>query len=184
MPPRGLPGNANLEQLKNGAKSFQRAVRAGDAGAAEVVREFHPRLMDAQPGSPELQAFKRADAQLVVARSFGFASWTKLKAYVELTPRYSRSPHAQPIGEPIRDQQGLADEFLRLACLTYGGDDPARWAKAREMLDATPRLATASIYTIAAVGDAAAAQELLERDPEAANRQGGPHEWEPLLYLT
>ena len=37
MPPRGLPGNANLEQLKKGAKSFQRAVRAGDAGAAEVV---------------------------------------------------------------------------------------------------------------------------------------------------
>lgn len=67
MPPRGLPGNANLEQLKNGAKSFQRAVRAGDAGAAEVVREFHPRLGQAQPGSPELEAFKRADAQLVVA---------------------------------------------------------------------------------------------------------------------
>ena len=33
MPTRGLPGNANLEQLKKGAKSFQRAVRAGDAGA-------------------------------------------------------------------------------------------------------------------------------------------------------
>ena len=184
MPPRGLPGNANLEQLKNGAKSFQRAVRAGDAGAAEVVREFHPRLGQAQPGSPELEAFKRADAQLVVARSFGFPSWPKLKAYVELTPRYSRSPHAQPIGEPIRDQQELVDEFLRLACLTYGGDDPARWAKAREMLDATPQLATASIYAIAAVGEAAAAQELLERDPEAVNRQGGPHDWEPLLYLT
>jgi len=39
VPSRGLPGNANLEQLKKGAKSFQRAVRAGDGGAAEVVRE-------------------------------------------------------------------------------------------------------------------------------------------------
>ena len=37
MPPRGLPGNANLEQLKKGAKSFQRAVRAGDPGAAGVI---------------------------------------------------------------------------------------------------------------------------------------------------
>ena len=101
MPPRGLPGNANIEQLRNGAKSFQRAVRAGDAGAAEVVREFHPRLAQAQPGSPELDAFKRADAQLVVARSFGFPSWTKLKAYIELTQRYSRSPAQQPIGEAI-----------------------------------------------------------------------------------
>ena len=184
MPPRGLPGNANLEQLKNGAKSFQRAVRSGDAGAAEVVREFHPRLGQAQAGSPELATFKRADAQLVVARSFGFPSWAKLKAYVELTPRYSRSPHAQPIGEPIRDQQELVDEFLRLACLTYGGDDPSRWGRARELLAAHPELATATIHTIAAVGEVAAAQELLEHDPEAANRQGGPHVWEPLLYLT
>jgi hypothetical protein len=35
VPPRGLPGNANLEQLKNGAKSFQRAVRSGDASWGE-----------------------------------------------------------------------------------------------------------------------------------------------------
>ena len=62
MPPRGLPGNANLEQLRKGAKSFQRAVRAGDAGAAEVVREFHPRLAAAQPGSAELNRFTRTPA--------------------------------------------------------------------------------------------------------------------------
>ena len=184
MPPRGLPGNANLEQLKNGAKSFQRAVCAGDAGAAEVVREFHPRLGDAQPGSPELNAFKRADAQLVVARSFGFPSWAKLKAYIELTRRYSRSPAAQPVGEPIADERARVDEFLRLACLNYGNDDPARLADARKLLASHPGLATATIHTIAAVGEAAAARELLDRDPEAVNRQGGPYDWEPLLYLT
>jgi len=184
VPPRGLPGNANLEQLRNGAKSFQRAVRAGDAGAAEVVREFHPRLAGADPGSPELAAFKRSDAQLVVARSFGFTSWAKMKAYIELTRRYSRSPAEQPVGEPIADERGRVDEFLRLACLNYGNDDPARWARAREMLAEHPGLATATIHTLAAVGDAAGARELLDRDPGAVNRQGGPFEWEPLLYLT
>jgi ankyrin repeat protein len=184
VPPRGLPGNANLEQLKNGARSFQRAARAGDAGAAEVVREFHPRLGQAQPGSPELAAFKLADAQLVVARSFNFPSWAKLKAYIELTQRYSRSPAAQPVGEPISGDHALVDEFLRLACLNYGNDDAARWAQARELLTSDPELATATIHTIAAVGEAAAARELLGRDPEAANRQGGPYGWEPLLYLT
>src|SRR2546421_6126058 len=99
VPPRGLPGNANLEQLKKGAKSFQRAVRAGDAGAAEVVREFHPRLPDAQPGSPELTGFTRTDAQLVIARQFGFSSWPKLRAHLELVAPYARSPHEQPVGE-------------------------------------------------------------------------------------
>lgn len=184
MPPVGLPGNANLEQLKKGAKSFQRAVRAGDAGAAEVVREFHPRLGHATVGSPELAAFTRADAQLVVARRYGFPSWPKLKAHLELVTRYARSPHEQPIGGPLDSEQAVLDEFLRLACLTYGDDDPARWARARELLDANPWLARASIHTIAAIGEVAAARELLERDPSQAHAEGGPHTWEPLLYLS
>ncbi len=184
MPPRGLPGNANLEQLKNGAKSFQRAVRAGDVGAAEVVNEFHPRLAAARPGSPELAGFTRADALLVVARRFDFPSWSKLKAHLELVERYARSPHQQPVGQPVAGNDALADEFLRLACLNYGEDDPARWQRARELLEANPWLAAANIYTAAAVGDVGAARELLAADPERARAQGGPHAWEPLLYLT
>jgi hypothetical protein len=184
VPPRGLPGNANLEQLRNGAKSFQRAVRAGDAGAAEVVREFHPRLADAQPGSPELQRFTRADAQLVVARRFAFASWPKLKAHLELVEHYARSPHEQPVGGPLADERAFVDEFLRLACLTYGDDDPDRPRRARSMLEEHDWLAHASIHTIAATGLVGAARELLQRDPSQASLVGGPHRWEPLLYLT
>lgn len=184
MPPPGLPGNANLEQLKNGAKSFQRAVRAGDSGAADVVREFHPRLTDATPGSAELAGFSRADAQLVIARRFGFASWPKLRAHLETVGRYTRSPHSQPTGQPTGDERAVMDEFLRLACLTYGGDDPARWKQAREMLSAHPQLGRASIHTIAATGDVAAAREMLVGDAQQASIQGGPHDWEPLLYLT
>jgi ankyrin repeat protein len=184
VPTRGLPGNANLEQLKNGAKSFQRAVRAGDAGAAEVVREFHPRLSDAQPGSPELDAFTRADAQLVVARQFGFPSWPKLKSHLELVARYARSPHKQPVGGALADERAVVDEFLRLACLTYGADDAGRLRRAQSLLEEHDWLARASIHTIAATGDVDAARELLARDPGQASLVGGPHRWEPLLYLT
>jgi ketosteroid isomerase-like protein len=184
VPPRGLPGNANLEQLKNGAKSFQRAVRAGDAGAADVVREFHPRLADAQPGSPELNGFTRADAQLIVARQFGFPSWPKLKAHLELVARYARSPHHEPVGGPLADDQAVIDEFLRLACLNYGDDDPDRFRRAELLLQEHDWLARASIHTIAATGEVGAAHELLDRDPSHASLLGGPHGWEPLLYLT
>src|SRR5207302_2219676 len=131
---RGLPGNANVEQLKNGAKSFQRAVRAGDPGAAHVVNEFHPRLASAAPGSPELAGFTRADAQLVVARSFGFPSWPKLKAHLELVAPYARAPHEQSVGGRLEDDQAIVDEFLRLACLTYGDDDPDRLSTAEVLL--------------------------------------------------
>lgn len=184
MPPRGLPGNANLEQLKNGAKSFQHAVRSGDPGAADVVNEFHPRLASARPGSPELAGFKLADAQLVVARRFDFPSPPKLKAHLELVERYSRSPHHQATAETVGEGPSLADEFLRLACLNYGGDDPARWQRAAELLEGNPQLGHANIYTAAVVGELAAAQELLAADPGCTRRPGGPFAWEPLLYLT
>jgi ketosteroid isomerase-like protein len=184
VPPRGLPGNANLEQLKKGAKSFQRAVRSGDAGAAEVVREFHPRLPHAQPGSPELDAFRRTDAQLVIARQFGFSSWPKLKAHLEMVARFARSPHQEPVGGPLADERAVIDEFLRLACLTYGDDDSGRLRRAESLLHEHAWLARASIHTIAATGEVDAARELLDRDASLASLQGGPHGWEPLLYLT
>ncbi|HET9102721.1 MAG TPA: ankyrin repeat domain-containing protein [Solirubrobacteraceae bacterium] len=184
MPPRGLPGNANLEQLRNGAKRFQRAVRAGDPGAAAVVNEFHPRLGSARPGSPELDAFTRADALLVVARQFGFPSWPRLKAHLELVADYARSPHHEPVGGPLAGEAEIVDEFLRLATLNYGDDDPERLARAGALLQEHDWLATANVYTIAATGELSAARALLAEDPAAASRAGGPHRWEPLLYLT
>jgi hypothetical protein len=146
VPPRGLPGNANLEQLGKGATALQRAVRAGDTGAAEVVREFHPRLAGARPGSSELAGFTRADAQLVVA----------------------------PIGGPITDERELADEFLRLACLNYGNDDPARRRHATELLEVHRGLVSAGIYTAAVASDVSATGAFLAADPSLANREGGP----------
>ncbi|MBV9804752.1 MAG: ankyrin repeat domain-containing protein [Solirubrobacterales bacterium] len=178
MPPRGLPGNANLEQLRNGAKSFARAVRSGDPGAADVVREFHPRLASAEHGSPELQAFSHADALLVVARRFDFESWPKLKSFLESTQELTRSPHHAPPGVTP------ADEFLRLACLNYGNDEPERIAAARQMLARSPELSRATIHAAAAAGAVDAACVMLGRDPALAGARGGPFEWEPLLYLA
>jgi hypothetical protein len=105
-------------------------------------------------------------------------------ARAEEIQRRSRSPHLEPIGQPLHDDLERADELLRLACLNYGADDVARHEQARELLEAHPQLAGANIYTAAAVGDVAAAAAVLDRDPELANRQGGPFAWEPLLYLA
>jgi ankyrin repeat protein len=210
VPSRRLPDKPSFEHLRNQAKALRRQVLEGNSAALALIHEFHPRLasssVDVSPStdvspsndvSPRLPlslarergsggegSFALADAQFVIARQYGFPSWRRLRQHVELIERYTRQPHRQPVGSPITTPGELTDEFLRLACLTYGGDDPARWEQARALLAAHPDLSTASIYTMAAVGEVAAANALLANDPTLANRQGGPHQWEPLLYLA
>jgi len=172
-----LPPDPSFEQLRNQAKILQRVVRGGLPQALEMVREFHPRLADATADSPAVTGFTRADAQLVTARRYGFASWARLRAYMDVVARYSRAPHREP-GTDL----ALADEFLRLACLTHGDDDPGRWRQATELLATHPGLTRASIHAAAAAGDVAATRELLDRVP--ANQEGGPYRWEPILYVA
>ncbi len=173
----GLPGDASLEHLRKQAKELQRRARAGDADAIELVGHFHP-------GNPVADLLRRSDAQLVVARRYGFGSWPRLVAHFETVARFARAPHRAPVGALITDAASLADEFLRLACLTYGADDPARLDRARVLLDRHPELASVSIHAAAAIGDVEVAEALLAHDATLARTRGGPHQWEPLLYLT
>ena len=72
MPTRPLPNNPSVEHLRKDAKRLRASVRSGDADALARVTEFHPR------GDRVAPQFSLADAQLVIARSYGFASWTKV----------------------------------------------------------------------------------------------------------
>jgi ankyrin repeat protein len=167
-----LPENPRLEHLKGQAKALLERARARDEQALGWLREYHP---DPPPAEAELRL---ADAQLTVARAYGFPSWPKLRAHLDVVGAYTRSPHrAGAAADP-------AEEFMRLACLTYSSDDPSRWAEAAAMLAERPELARASPHAAAAAGDAEAARELLGAAPGRANAQGGPHRWEPLLYLA
>ena len=184
MPTDRLPDNPDIERLKGHAKTLRDLVRAGVEGAVALVREHHPRCSELTAGTPEATAFKLADAQLTLARHYEFASWPQLRRYVEMVNRLSRSPHAQPVGGELVDDEARAAELLRLACLNYGADNPARWHEAERLLAEHPQLVGASIFTAAAVGDVAVAEEILDRDPSAASSEGGPFDWPPLLYLT
>jgi ankyrin repeat protein len=184
VPTASLPHKPDLEHLRDDAKALRDGVRSGSDEAIALVREHHPRLGGLTAGSPEATAFRLADAQLALARHYGFASWPRLRRHVELVRRLSRSPHEQPVGGDLPDDAARADELLRLACLNYGADHPDRWRRAAELLAAHPGLAGASIHTAAATGDVAAATAILASDARAARREGGPFGWEPLLYLA
>ena len=72
---RSLPAQPSLEQLRKQAKELLKEYRAGDIAAVAEVERFE---RQADPSK-----FALADAQRVLARAYGFASWTKLKQHVE-----------------------------------------------------------------------------------------------------
>jgi len=176
MPTQPLPDNPSLENLRKQAKSLRKAVRANDSDALARVREFHPRMHEA------LRNFSLGDAQLVVARSHSFASWSKLKHHLQVVHEYSWSVPQE--ASDVDDPRAIADRFVRLACLTYAGDHTKRRDRARELLAAHPSISGENIYTAVTVGDVAAVQSMLEANPGLAKLRGGPNNWEPLLYAA
>ena len=170
MPSVSLPDDASLEQLRKQAKDVRDLARAGVPGALDLVAEYHPK---------GAHAVTLTGAQLVVARHNGFASWARLKQYLEIIERYRRTP------DEVDQTSGAADEFLAFACLRFGGDDaPSRWDRAARVLAAHPELARSSIHVAAAAAHAASVRDQLAADPTLAISEGGPYGWEPLLYLA
>jgi len=134
---RKLPAEPNLEQLKKQAKDLRRRHEAGDADAVAEVRRFFIPAAD--------EAFKLSQAQLALARSYGFDSWPKLKAHVEgvttdrlreaieardataLRAMFRRRPELANhclIGElrPIQRAVMLGDRAMVEAIMEAGGD--------------------------------------------------------------
>jgi ankyrin repeat protein len=71
---KSLPARPSLEQLKHQAKDLLKEFVARKPAAVDRIRSLHPDF-----GDP----FRLHDAQLVIAREYGFASWTRLKEHVE-----------------------------------------------------------------------------------------------------
>ncbi|HVH20950.1 MAG TPA: ankyrin repeat domain-containing protein, partial [Pseudonocardia sp.] len=173
MPVMGLPGT-DLDQLRRQAKEWLRRGRSGDPEAVSLLRQFHPRGAELAADPSRLRL---ADAQLALARAYDFPSWPKLRQHLLLVQPWRRNPHQ--VGE--RDEP--ADELVRLACLTYGADDSVRPARAAALLEANPELGGSSAAAAAATGSVAALRAVLADDPAAVEREGGPYQWTPLLYL-
>ena len=80
----------NLEQQKKQARELLRAVRAGNSDALARLREQHLRWANVDDATVRRETALH-DAQFVIAREQGFASWTKLKSYAEAFPRIRHS---------------------------------------------------------------------------------------------
>ena len=72
---RRMREHPDLPQLKRQAKQLFKAFKSGDSAAVDEVNAHYDNAQAA--------TFALHDAQLVLARSYGFDSWPKLKSYVD-----------------------------------------------------------------------------------------------------
>ena len=156
--PKGLPAKHAISDMRRLSVSLRDRWDAGDPEAMKEVLALHPRSDELASGTLSV-----ADAELVTARTYGFATWRQLEAFVT--------------------HRGAGSDFRQLACLNYfDSDRPVNRERARAMLDADPTLGTRDIWSAACAGDAQAVAGFLDADPALFHQRGGYFDWEPLLY--
>ena len=158
--PNELPARPNLDQLKKQAKALLHDAQTRNADA---LRRFIALPACAGQSIEQLAAVDLAlhDAQSVIAREYGFPSWTALREEVEAR---------------TLSFDAAVDEFVR--CATGGAS-----GRANRLFALHPAIASATLQTALVLGDAANIEARLRDRPSLATEAGGPHEWEPLLYV-
>ena len=118
MPTRSLPPRPNLAQLKIQANELHQAHRDRPALGGRAHRRAPSAVQAASRSQAVLDTpLPLADAQLVVAREYGFDTWPKLKQHVELAdavaafrphPRFDEAVAALDAGDVERLRSLLA----------------------------------------------------------------------------
>ncbi|HEY7174049.1 MAG TPA: ankyrin repeat domain-containing protein, partial [Micromonosporaceae bacterium] len=132
------------------ARELLRAARSADDAAIGRIRTVSE---SAASGDVQL-----ADAQLAVAREYGYPSWTRLKAEVD---RRLATLAEQVDAFCVASIRGYDDRVLRL-------------------LEANPEIATYNFATAILLGDDERVRRELEREPAAATRPDPRSGWTPL----
>ncbi|HEY2296067.1 MAG TPA: ankyrin repeat domain-containing protein [Thermoanaerobaculia bacterium] len=124
MPTKRLPSSPSLDHLKHQARDLLKAHAAGDPEASQRLREFHPRFGRSTDAGIRSAKLALSDAQLAIAREYGFPSWARLKAQVERPERTGPDlPHHERIADPA---------FRRAVDLLDAGDADGLRAHLRE----------------------------------------------------
>src|SRR6478735_914822 len=80
---RRLPDSPHLDIPKREARTLLKQWRSGSADAVERIRRRHPKFREADSAAISAATCRLSDAQLVVAREYGFANWTELKQRID-----------------------------------------------------------------------------------------------------
>ena len=76
---RRLPERPHIDVPKREARELLNQWRNGEPDAFERIRRRHPRFAKSDDSALAAGPFRLSDAQLVIAREYGFAHWPELK---------------------------------------------------------------------------------------------------------
>ena len=103
-----FPFRFNFEQARRQAKDLHRSLLKNDAQALRRLEAHHPeRLIATQT--------QLADAQLIVAREHGFATWAKLKEYATPQPLYQSEPITDGKNKYLYGREDHAARLIKVA---------------------------------------------------------------------
>ena len=155
-----LPRHPDPDQLKRQAKELLRSAKAGDTAALARFRQL-PALKNLGQEQFARTPLALHDAQSVLAREYGFASWKALSEHVTLL--------TLKFGDAVR-------EFVEAA--TDGRKD-----RAERLLQLHPGIVGANLHVALVTGDAQRANAWLAKDSALVHKSDGPRGWPPLLYV-
>jgi ankyrin repeat protein len=186
---RTLPARPSLDRLRHEAKDLLKLRRAGDLEATARFVSAHPRIALRRDATN----VSLSDAQFVLAREYGFASWPKLKAHVD------GLQHVEERVVWLRQAFANADRETRerlLSCVHSRARFQDYNANATELSERDARLVVANeegyafwskyesylyldptvqqVIAAARHGELATLQGLLRADPGAANPRWVP----------
>lgn len=160
MTSQQLPERPNLGQLKKQAKTLLHAAQNHEPSALARLKIL-PAFARMDPSKTDNRRPGLHDAQSVIAREHGFASWRALREAVE---------------ERSLSFAAAVEQFVRFAV-------GAAAARARRLLALHPGITQAGLHASLVLGDAAQVGSRLRGEPALATQPGGPEGWEPLLYV-
>ncbi len=143
---RGLPAQPHLDVPKQQARELLRQCKSGSNAAFDRIRRQHPKFRSLDDDDLLSIRLKLSDAQFVIAREYGFSSWTQLKQ------RINGNTAAQLIDKAIRSNDAatvtrlLADypDLMHVPVVSGNWGPPMSHAANLGMLD--------MVRTIAALG--------------------------------
>src|SRR5579862_9307714 len=107
MPIKSLPSRPDIEQYKKQAKELLKRLREGDSASLERLKSSHPKQSNVVAIN---HRYTLADAQLVIAREHGHATWADFAHEI-----------ARIITQRLAEAKGAAHAFLVAASVPREG---------------------------------------------------------------